>query len=331
LKPAPADRGRRLVLGACVAAPLGAGALLAGRLRAAVVGARDFADSDIAPGPFPKPLRGPTGEPRLLPRPPRRIVSTYLGADELLAALVDPARVAAVSAYVDDAATSNARGVFSPGVPRLRSDPEVIIVLDPDLVCVAGFTEPDTLRLLAGAGLPLLRWSRFDSFADIVAEVRLFGAAVGEEARASAIAGGIEALLAELEGRLAGVRPKRVLYYDPPAYTMGRATLVGEILARAGGANVVDALGIAGPGEIDLETILALDPEEIVMPSYADNVGPLGELSHAAIWREIPAVRAGRVHLVPGAAIATVSHHAARALAHVAHLLHPEAFAVQTK
>ena len=117
---------------------------------------------------------------------------------------------------------------------------------------------------------------------------------VGEEARADALAGGIAALLADLERRLAGVPPVRVLYYDPPTYTMGRGTLVGEILARAGGDNVVDELGIVGPGQIGIETVLALEPEAIVMPNYADNMSALRALGADAIWRHVPAVRAGR-------------------------------------
>ena len=38
-------------------------------------------------------------------------------------------------------------------------------------------------------------------------------------------------------------------------------------------------------------------------------------------------MRAGRVYEIPGAWIATVSHHAAQGLARVARVLHPEAFA----
>jgi len=118
----------------------------------------------------------------------------------------------------------------------------------------------------------------------------------------------------------------RVLYYDPPAYTMGRGTLVGEILARAGGANAVEELGIVGPGQIGIETILALEPEAIIMPNYVDNTSVLRALGGDAIWRRVPAVRAGRVHQIPGAWISTVSHHAAQGLDRVARLLHPEAF-----
>jgi iron complex transport system substrate-binding protein len=327
----PGDWGRRLALGACVAAPLAFGAALARGARSAMVGAGDFADSEAAAGGFPKPLRGPTGAARTLPRPPRRIVSTYLGADELLADLVDRRRVVAVSAYADEAAASNCRGAFPDDLPRWRSDPEAIIALVPDLVFVAGFTDADTVRLIASAGLPIVRWSRFDSFADIMGEIRLVGAAVGEEARAAALVSGMEQTLATVEARLRGVRPRRVLYYDPPTYTDGANTLVGEILTRAGGLNVVEEIGIVGPGQLGVESILSLNPDAIVMPVYVDNVSSVNALATAPIWREVPAVRAGHVYQVRGASIAAVSHHAARGLVEIARLLHPGAFADQTR
>jgi iron complex transport system substrate-binding protein len=320
------DRGRRWALGGLVAAPLAAGLALRRAVHAALVGARDFADSGIDPGPFPKRLVGPDGGVQIVPRAPRRIVSTYLGADELLASLVSPDRVVAVSAYADDPATSNCTGVYPPGVPRLRTDPERILSLEPDLVCVAGYTEPEALRLTVGSGLPVLRWSRFDSFAEIVAKMRLYGAATGEEARAAVLAAEIESLLGQLATRLAGVRPVRVLYYDPPSYTFGRGSLVGEILTRAGGANVAEQLGIVGPGQIGLETVLGLEPEAIVMPRYADNGSRIDELLASPVWKQVPAVRAGRVLEIPGGWIATVSHHAARGLSRVARLLHPDRF-----
>ena len=320
------DRRRRLALAAAVGAPLVAAAALSARARTALVGARGLTDSWASPGPFPKTLRGPAGDEHLLPGPPGRIASTYLGADELLAALVAPDRIVGVSAYVDDPATSNCHDVFPASIPRLRADPETIISLTPDLLCVAGFTASDPLRLMIGAGLTIARWSRFDSFADVMAAIRMMGAAVGAEDRADALAGGIAALLADLEGRMSRVRPVRVLYYDPLGYTMGRGTLVGEILARAGGLNVVDELGITGPGQIGMETVFALEPEAIVMPNYADNASTVRALGSDAIWRRVPAVRAGRVYEVPGAWIATVSHHAAQGLTRVARVLHPEAF-----
>jgi iron complex transport system substrate-binding protein len=321
-----ADRTRRLALAACVGAPLAAAAALSGRVRAALVGARDFSDSWAADGGFPKLLRGPAGDERILPGPPRRIASTYLGADELLAALVPPERVVGVSVYADDPATSNCHDSYPASIPRLRADPETVISLAPDLVCVAGYTAADPLRLLIGADLALVRWSRFDSFSEVMGAIRVLGAAVGEEARAQRLAGEIGALLADLERRLAGVRPVRVLYYDPPTYTMGRGTLVDEIVTRAGGVNVMRDLGLVGPGQIGLETVLGLEPEAIITPNYAGNTSVLRALGADAIWRQVPAVRAGHVYEIPGAWIATVSHHAARGLGRVARVLHPDVF-----
>jgi ABC-type Fe3+-hydroxamate transport system substrate-binding protein len=181
---------RRLALGALAAAPLVAAAAVGSRrIRSTLVGARTFMDAEVPRGAFPKTLRGPNGDGRLLQGPPRRIVSTYLGADEVLAALVAPDRVVAVSAYVDDPATSNCRDAYPATIKRVRSDPEIIIGLDPDLVCVAGFTPPESLRLVLGAGLPVVRWSRFNSFADVMGQIQLLGAVVGEESRADTLAG----------------------------------------------------------------------------------------------------------------------------------------------
>jgi iron complex transport system substrate-binding protein len=324
---------RRLLLGAGLAAPLAVAGAVARGARPALVGGGGFTDGAVEPvsaaraggplGGFPKLLRGPAGDRHVLAAPPHRIVSVYLGADELLADLVSPERIVAVSAYADDPATSNCAGRFPPGVYRVRSDPETILALQPDLVCVAGFVESDALRLLVGAGLPILRWSRWSSFADIQDALRLFGAALGEEGRAAALIAGIDALLGALSRRLAGAPPVRVLYYDPPVYTMGRGTLVDEILTRAGGLNVVAELGIEGPGQIGLESVLGLEPDVIILPRYADNDSALATLNGIPLWHQVPAVRAGRVHEIPGAWIATISHHAAQGLAKVASLLHP--------
>jgi ABC-type Fe3+-hydroxamate transport system substrate-binding protein len=75
-----------------------------------------------------------------------------------------------------------------------------------------------------------------------------------------------------------------------------------------------------------METVLALQPDAIVMPCYGGTDPVLARLANEPAWRGVAALAKGRVREVPGAWISTVSHHAARGLAHVARLLHPEAF-----
>jgi iron complex transport system substrate-binding protein len=319
-----------LTIGACVAAPLVAGAVLAGRrVRAALVGVGALVDGrvdGVAGGGFPRLLHGPAGETWTLPRPPRRIVSTYLAADEILAALVTPDRLAAVSVFADDPVISSVAGAFPAGIPRLRGEVEAILAREPDLVCIAGYSDADAMRLLVGAGLPILRWSRFDSFADVLANVRLIGAAVGADRRAEALAGAAEAALAALAARLAGAPAVRVLYLDPPNFTAGRRTLIDEMLTRAGGVNVAAEAGIVGAGPIAVESALALGAEAIVASTAPGAPPPLEVLRATPLWRELPAVRAGRVYPVPAALPGDVSHHAAAAPTEIARWLHPERF-----
>jgi iron complex transport system substrate-binding protein len=322
---AGADAGRRAVVAACVAAPLAAAVALGSRARGALVGARPFVDSRVEGAAFPRRLIGPAGEELLLPRPPARIVSTYVACEEVLAELVAIPRVVGVSVYADDPGISNVAGVYAPGVARLYADPERVLALEPDLVCVTAFTTPEALRLLSGAGVPVLRWGRLDAFADVMGGIRLLGAAVGAEARAAALVAGVEAALAGVAARVAGRRSVRVLYYDSPGYTLGPGTLVDEILTRAGGRNVAAELGIRGPAQIGIEAVLAAAPEAIVMPRHRAAVSPAATLARQPLWRGVPAVAAGRLYEVPGALMTAVSHHAAQALDRVARLLHPEA------
>jgi ABC-type Fe3+-hydroxamate transport system substrate-binding protein len=302
-------------------------ALLARRVRGAVVGARGFTDSRVEGAAFPRRLVDPAGVARELPRPPARIVSTYLACEENLAALVPVERVVGVSVYADDPSASNCLGVYPARVARLRFDPEQVLALEPDLVCVSGYNELESVRLLTAAGVPLLRQSQTASFAEMTAGLRTLGAALGADAQAGVLVGEVEAALADVARRLRGVLPVRVLYYDPLGYTMGSGTVLDEILTRAGGRNVAVEVGMRGPGQLGLEALFALEPEAIIVPRYGDVMPALAALSGSGLWNRLPAVVAGRVYQVPGAWINTESHHAGlRGLARVARLLHPEIF-----
>src|SRR4029077_7989937 len=89
-----------LAVGALVVGALGVSPLLH-PISGAMVGARDFHPCRIEGASFPKRLVDPSGRARAIPEPPRRIVSGYLASDEILAALVEPSRLAAVSIYAD--------------------------------------------------------------------------------------------------------------------------------------------------------------------------------------------------------------------------------------
>ena len=320
---------RRAWLGAGLAAPLAAAALVGPRVRGAMLGTAALTDGRVAlppDGGFPRTLLGPVGERWTLAAPPRRVVSTYLAADEILASLLPAGRMAAVSVFADDPVVSNVAGLYPSRVARVRAQVEAILSLAPDLVCVAGYSDADGLRLEIGAGLPVLRWSRFETFEDVLANVRVLGAAVGADAAAEALAAETAHELAALDARLAGVTPVRALYLDPPDFSAGAGTLIDEMLSRAGAVNVARQARLEGAGPIPVETALSLDPDVLVMPAAPGAAPPLALVRAAPLWRELRAARSGAVVSVPSAWTGDVSHHAARAPAAIARALHPSRF-----
>jgi iron complex transport system substrate-binding protein len=296
-------------------------------ISSAMVGAGDFHPARIEGDRFPKRMIDPAGRVRILPAPPRRIVSSYLGSDEILSVLVDRSRLVAVSIYADDTSSSNCLGSFPPPIARVRGEPEEILALRPDLVLVTNFTLDGTVRLLDGAGVPLLRCDSWESFAGVLDHIRLIGAAVGAEADAEDLARAVERRLAAVAARVAGRPRPRVLYYEVPGYTRGAGALIDEMIERAGGSNVAREMGIRGVAELGFESVLFLRPEVLVLPGFGAGQAATEiprVLTRAAGWSEIPAVKSGRVHVIPASAITSLSQHAARGLEELARIIHPD-------
>jgi iron complex transport system substrate-binding protein len=293
-------------------------------IHGALVGARGFQDTVIEGRAFPRRAIGPSGQARIIREPPRRIVSVYLASDELLAELVDPGRLAAVSIFADDASSSNCLGAFPPPIARVRGEAEEILALRPDLIFVTNFTDEGTVRLLDGAGIPLVRFADWESFAAVLRDIRLTGAAVGAEARAETLARSLERRIDAVVQRVRGRPRVRVLYYEIPGYTRGAGSLIDEMIERAGGHNVARDIGVSGAGELGFENVLALAPDVMILPDYGAGAAPPDALTRSPGWAQIPAVRAGRVHVVSAASITSVSQHAARGLEELARLIHPE-------
>ncbi len=276
---------------------------------------------------FPKTLVGTDGK-HVLARPPARIVSLTVTADEILSRLVAPERLAAVSRFADDPAISLVAGSVPARAARVRgSNPENIIALEPDLVFVAHYTLDSAVKILGAAGIACVRFRDVHGFADVAENVRLTAEAVGETARA-------EGLLAEMSGRLARVaervrgRPRpRVLYFSPADYTSGRGTLVDEKIERAGGVNAAAELGLVGDKSVSLDVLVGLDPDVIVTPRWsADEQAALRAITANPAWQSARAVQSGRVYTLRAAALTSEAPDGVVGVEELARVLHPEAF-----
>jgi iron complex transport system substrate-binding protein len=191
--------------------------------------------------------------------------------------------------------------LYSVDFELLRAiEPDIIVTQDLCHVCAA--TPDDLGAALAQLQLqPRVVTLNPHSLADVCADIRAVGEATGLAAEASVLVADFEKHISNVERSVAGLDRPRVLcleWLDPP-YVAGH--WVPEVVERAGG---IDVLGRQGKPSIrvDWETVLAARPEVIViMPcgySLAAAEAEFRKLPLPPGWKDLPAVRDGRVYVV---------------------------------
>ena len=165
---------------------------------------------------------------------------------------------------------------------------------------------------------------------DVLGDIRRLGEATGRADRAAALVAALEERLAVVRRAVAGRPRPRVLaleWLDPP---FAGGHWVPEMIAAAGG---LDALGTA-PGErsarLAWDAVRAAGAEVIVaMPCGYDEAGSRQQVAAIAdhpAWRDLPAVRAGRVHAVDAnGCFSRPGPRLVDGIERLAGLLHPEA------
>ena len=301
-----------------------------GTTRLSLLGARPFHATQVVGHDFPKRLIDPSGLPQTLAEPPSRILSGVLASDEILTALVPPDRLAGVTYLVDEPGLSEVARLLPPDLPRIHGEAETILALRPDLVVLASYTRATTVRLLASAGVPVVRFQWYRSFADIMNSIRMLAAAVGAEDSGARLVADMQRRIAEVERRSQGLARPRVMYYGSGGYSAGRGTLIDAMITLAGGHNVARDVGLRGQERLPLEVAVSLRPEVILVSQWERLTGGnrAAAFLHHPVWAEAPAVREGRVYGINGAWISSVSHYSVKALEAIARVLHPEVFSL---
>ena len=266
-------------------------------------------------GSFPRTVRA--GEMEVgIPRKPERIVSLTPSNDEILCALVDEKRIAGLSKFSGDAATSYVADAARRINVFVDRNSEQVISLRPDLVLAARYTKVDLKGLLAETNTPLIVTTDFRNFADIEANVRLIGRAVGEEDRAESVIGEMRRKLDAARSRL---RPEsealRALYLASGNFSAGSETSIHEILTAAGLKNAAAEAGIKGHVKLASEQIMQINPDVILIASgYERDRGFRQALENDAQLSAVRAVKEKRIVEVQARGVLTVSHHAADAV-----------------
>ncbi|QDU63334.1 Hemin-binding periplasmic protein HmuT precursor [Planctomycetes bacterium Pan216] len=270
-----------------------------------------------------------TTVPREPSAPPTRIVALTLGTAELIADLVPTNRIQAVSYLATKEGVSNVASLLA-GVPSIRGvNTEELLKRHPDLILASRYTEPAAISQLRRCGLPVLRFTDHESFRQIERNVRQLGRTIEAQEQAKRIVDWMRDTLRAVREAVAGKdqSAERVLFFNGH-FTAGQETLTDAQIDLAGGINLASLAGIEGYAPISDELVVALDPTVIVLTvslrSKGDFADPRGAILAKSAWRNVTAIREGRVHLLPNEHLSTRSPYAVLAVVDLAKVLHPE-------
>jgi iron complex transport system substrate-binding protein len=253
---------------------------------------------------------------------PQRIVSLSPNMTETLFALGAGERVVGRSRYCD----------YPPEVGRLPAvggfvdaSFEAILGLVPDLV--VGARGPAGRALadrLESAGTETF-FPKTESMAEIDAMVIDLGAKLGSPAQAAALVERMRARRASIAAALQGAARPRVLLVVglSPIVVAGPASFPDEMLRLAAAENII---AVGGPyPTVGIEHLLRLDPDVVVDATAAETGGGRRSIGpDEPGWRDLRAVREGRIRPIAGDAAVRPGPRIAEGLASLARAIHPE-------
>lgn len=255
--------------------------------------------------------------------PARRIVSLVPSITELLFVLGAGEQLLGVTSFCTWPEAARAVTVVGGGIAQTVSI-ESIVSLRPDLVYVSGAGQESIMETLRRLGV---RVELVDpqNLEDTLGSFLAIGDQTGHRAAAEALVAEVRRRLAELAQRLDGRPRPRVFYqvWDEPRLSAGPETILAAVIRAAGGENLFDDVRERWP-QVSEEAIVIRRPEVILAPDYHGPRLSVDSLAATPAWRDLPAVRHGRVHQLDGDIISRSGPRIAEAIRRVARLLHPD-------
>jgi iron complex transport system substrate-binding protein len=224
---------------------------------------------------------------------PQRIVSINMCTDELLLRLADPDRIASVTWLSQDPRSANMAEAAS-RYPANHGLAEEVAAYRPDLVLAGVYTSRTTRQLLKSLGFRVVEYDVPKTLDEVRRQIRAVAATVGEPERG-------EALVTDMDGRLATLGPRarmpplNAIVLRPNGFTVGKGSLVNEILERAGLVNLATRLGIDSYLQIPLEAV-ALQKADVLILN-GESSGP-PSLATEALHHPIVAALERKLRLV---------------------------------
>lgn len=238
-------------------------------------------------------VRDDAGNELMLDRPAMRIVTLAPHAAELVFAAGAGARLVGTVRRSDHPPEAQAVAVIG-DVHAL--DLERIVALRPDLVVTWPYTTPAQVATLRRRGIAVFTTDP-PTIDGIASDIERLGVLAGSRDAARAAAQAFRARFARIARTRSSEPPVRVFYqvWDSPLFTIGGGHLISQGIRACGGQNVFESIRVPAP-QVSVEAVVAARPEVIV--AGADGAVRPAFLDDWRRWRDVPAVRTGRLYVV---------------------------------
>jgi len=266
------------------------------------------------------------GRPVYVEDIPQRIVSLAPSITEILFALDLGDRVVGVTDYCDYPPEAKNKTVVSSYY--VGTNLEKLVAQEPDLVLTDGYEDGllqqlDNLRLTTIVLRP-------ENIYGILRDIELVGKTTDKEKEAERLVANMEERLNTIAEMTATVAEKPTVFYEidgtdptkPWSATPGSFT--DALVTLAGGENIVEEEVTSGYVQLNLETIVAADPNIIILGDYP-YVSPEDVMQRPGAWQQLTAVKEGRIFAISDPSL--VSKPGPRiidGLAELVRIIHPE-------
>jgi len=249
---------------------------------------------------------------------PQRVVALDPGSAELVLALGAGDELAGVPSGVTVPKSVHAVRVVK---PTGQIDVGATVALHPDLVIATPESDRvDVSQIVERSGAELYLQPA-STIEDVRRAALALGFALGHPVEARKLSEHIREQVGQVEARLGSVPPVRVFVDTGLFVTINDSSILGDLIRKARGENVLAGTGI---GRVDLHELRAANPD--VYLATSDSGVTLDSLRRNPDTRDLGAVERGRVVVVPADLVTRAGPNVAKALETVAAALHPDAF-----
>ena len=206
---------------------------------------------------------------------PARVLNYGLWLDDIVLGMLPPERLVGIDHLADDPNSSNIVSIAET-IPVKLNQPsaEQVVALHPDVVFLDTGKDAAVAESLRDLGIRVVACRKPSTPEEVRAAVQLVAAALGEEAKGTALIAAYDTACAELTERVAEIptdQRKKVLVISMSPTFGNRGGLFDALCTMAGVTNGAAEIGLTAGQSLTKEHILAVNPDVLIVPVWNDH------------------------------------------------------------